>query len=715
EALSAIGEDQILGARAHNNRGNLHMQNGDLARARSDFDAVLDLLGSPEVDPNYDKARFNLAYVDQLSGDLVAAMRGIDEVEPRLSLLGPIYQATMQHTRGEILIGAGLLRRGEQQLAEAARAYGSRRLALFQGETEVVRARALLANDPRTARVVARQAARRFRARGSEVWALRAEAIATLAAVRRGGRSARLVEEADALLPGLRRERLFVDEALVQLHACRVLIRRGELDAARARLRRVRLADSAPIGLRLLHHEVHADLERARGQRARSFARLRAGLSELHAWQSSFGSLDLQSGVVGHGRQLAVDGLRMAVADGRPEVLFEWSERARALASRIIPVRPPADERVRAELSEARWLHAMNPDPRSAEGRRLVELQDSIRQHSWYGGGSGEVTEPISLTELQAALTPERALVAYVTTPERVVALVAVADSAKVHDLGPRDRLDGLLGGLFPDLDMAASDLPPPFGTTVRGELVARLSDVADVLVAPLLDAVGDRSLVLTPSAVLAGIPWGLLPGNGGRSVTVAPSATSWLAKQPTPLRLGTAGFVAGPRVARAEPEVAAASSLWPGSDRLVGEAATAEAVTALASRVDVLHVSAHGRHSAENPLFSGVELVDGPWFGYDIDQLAAVPDVVLLSACEVGRSQVRFGEELIGMTAAWQHAGVRWVIASAAAVNDDVAHDVLVDVHRGLATGLDPAAALAAALPPAGPDAPPAPFVAFC
>ena len=114
-------------------------------------------------------------------------------------------------------------------------------------------------------------------------------------------------------------------------------------------------------------------------------------------------------------------------------------------------------------------------------------------------------------------------------------------------------------------------------------------------------------------------------------------------------------------------------------------------------------------------PLFSGIELVDGPWFGYDIDQLAEVPDVVLLSACEVGRSQVRYGEELIGMTAAWQHAGVRSVIASAAAVNDDVAHDVLVAVHRGLVAGLDPAAALAAAQPPAGEDAPPAPFVSFC
>jgi CHAT domain-containing protein len=134
--------------------------------------------------------------------------------------------------------------------------------------------------------------------------------------------------------------------------------------------------------------------------------------------------------------------------------------------------------------------------------------------------------------------------------------------------------------------------------------------------------------------------------------------------------------------------------------------------VTELAGRVDVLHIAAHGRHSAENPLFSGLELADGSWFGYDIDQLPSVPQVVLLSACEVGRSSVRHGEELIGMTTAWLHAGVRWVIASAAAVNDEVAHDTLVAVHAGLRAGLDPAVALAAVEHRAG--AAPAPFVCF-
>jgi hypothetical protein len=65
-------------------------------------------------------------------------------------------------------------------------------------------------------------------------------------------------------------------------------------------------------------------------------------------------------------------------------------------------------------------------------------------------------------------------------------------------------------------------------------------------------------------------------------------------------------------------------------------------------------------------------------------------------------------------MTAAWLHAGSGCVMASAAAINDAVAHDVLVGVHRALASGLHPAAALARALAEVDPDGPPAPLVCF-
>ena len=39
-------------------------------------------------------------------------------------------------------------------------------------------------------------------------------------------------------------------------------------------------------------------------------------------------------------------------------------------------------------------LYAADPEPRSAEGRRLDQLRDHIREQSWYGDGGGRIGEP---------------------------------------------------------------------------------------------------------------------------------------------------------------------------------------------------------------------------------------------------------------------------------------------------------------------------------
>jgi len=128
------------------------------------------------------------------------------------------------------------------------------------------------------------------------------------------------------------------------------------------------------------------------------------------------------------------------------------------------------------------------------------------------------------------------------------------------------------------------------------------------------------------------------------------------------------------------------------------GASATVDAVADLAAASSVLHIAAHGRHASDNPLFSGLELADGALFGYDIDRIPRLPDTVVLSACEVGRSSVRWGEEALGMTRTWLHAGTRCVIAAPVVVADDVACELLGGVHAGLAAGESPAEALAAA-----------------
>jgi CHAT domain-containing protein len=135
---------------------------------------------------------------------------------------------------------------------------------------------------------------------------------------------------------------------------------------------------------------------------------------------------------------------------------------------------------------------------------------------------------------------------------------------------------------------------------------------------------------------------------------------------------------------------------MWPEARLLLGEEATSARVAALAEEVDVLHLAGHGRHTGENPLFSAVELVDGPWFGYDIDELRRTPSIVVLSACELGRVSVRSGEEAIGMSAAWLHAGARTVLSSPVLIADDVACDAMAAWHSLLATGTAPADALA-------------------
>ena len=714
ELTSAAGlvEEPILRARVALNAGNIHLQRGRVAAARDAFEtAVAEAADAPEVRA---KAQHNLGYTRLLAGDLVAALQLMEECAPVLATLGPVYQAAISQDRAEILLAAGMVEEGERALADAVRAYGARRLRQFQAEAELSHARTLLRIDPRRAAAVARRSAARFERRGSGTWALRARGLALIAEVSAGGRSARLSHEVDRLVPQLRRLGLADEAAAVALYGARVSVRRGDLPDAARRLRPLRLGEYAPVSTRLMRWEVRADLARARGARRRSLDDIRAGLAELHTWQASFGSLDLQSTLVRHGRQLAVDGLRMAVADGRPEALFEWSERARALIARVAPVRPVPDPVLSEELAELRLLLAQQPAPRSADARRVGRLRERVRQHAWYGTGEGMVVEPATLDDVQRRLARrDAAFMSYLTVEDVVWCLVVTADSAQVTQVAPLPAVLEVSGGLAADLDMLAVDLPGSLRDAVAAGLSHRMKRLDELVLGPARRLVGDRALVITPTASLAGMPWGMLPSLRGRSVVVPQSATRWVAARDVGLPGGRrVGFVAGPHVPRGEEEVRLGSASWSAARVLTGEAASTAAVTALADDTDVLHVSAHGHHVADNPLFSGIELVNGLWFGYDIDTVETPPHTVVLSACELGRVSVRGGEELVGMSAAWLHAGARTVIASPALVADDTACEVLAAFHVELAAGRGPAEALAVAAGTG--DLRPSPFVCY-
>ena len=224
-------------------------------------------------------------------------------------------------------------------------------------------------------------------------------------------------------------------------------------------------------------------------------------------------------------------------------------------------------------------------------------------------------------------------------------------------------------------------------------------------VVAPLLPALGRGGVVIVPAGALASVPWGMLPGLRGRPVTVCPSASSWLAARRAadaaagePDGPAVPVLVAGPDLQHALSEISQIAAGYPDCHPLVAAAATVDATLRALDGAPLAHLAAHGHHDRENVLFSRLDLADGPLMAYDIQQLAAAPKQVVLSSCDVGRTVVRPGEEILGFTAALLYVGTANVISSVTRVADSAAVGTMTVYHKLLATGARPAEALAQA-----------------
>ncbi|MCC2028522.1 CHAT domain-containing protein [Microbacterium sp. YMB-B2] len=649
------------------------------------------------------EARHNLGYAALLRGDLVEALDLMARSRPVIAAGSPVGAAMSDLDRAEVLRDAGLVDEAENLLETVAATFGAARMTQARAEAEYHLARSLLQHDPERARQIARTAARRFRRLGADSWAARGDAIRLDAELDAG--TAPPAADFAATAAELRRAGFPSEASAVRLSSALAATRRGDATPP------IRLSADAPVPLRLRAAEVRAARAGSRSRHAESRRHAAAGLDLLSGWQRSFGALDLQASLAMHGTRLVLAGLSAASHSRDPEVLFDWSERARHLSQQVAPVRPPHDDEHAADLGELRMLRAELTGQEWTTHPRVRLLRDRVREHQWTATGAGDTRPRITLEALRDELRQERrddartelgddagtAALSFVYSGDSMLCVVTTdADST----IGTLDRaaIGAATDGLRADLDVSASIRSGPMAAIVAQALDERMRRLDDLLLGPARPLLGDRRIVLTVPGILAGIPWAMLPTMAGRPFTIATSMSRWAQERHIPRGLTRAGLVAGPRVPRGAGEVQAAASVWGEVTVLAGNDARVDAVTALAADVDVLHIAAHGRHAADNPLFAGFELADGALFGYDVDLIPRVPDTVVLSACELGRSSVRWGEEALGMTRVWLHAGTRSVIAAPAVVADDVASDLLSAVHSGLAGGQSPAAALAAA-----------------
>jgi hypothetical protein len=211
-----------------------------------------------------------------------------------------------------------------------------------------------------------------------------------------------------------------------------------------------------------------------------------------------------------------------------------------------------------------------------------------------------------------------------------------------------------------------------------------------DALLGDAARALRDGPVVVSPTSRLLTAPWGLLPALSDVPFTVVPSAALWLRAQSTEARPGARVLIAGPGLESGGAEIPVLFERHPEAVLLRDGAATVERCLAALDGAAVAHIAAHGRFRQDSPMFSSLELDDGPVTVHDLERLGRAPYRLVLSACESGVVAPIGAGEMLGLASAMLSMGTAGIVSSVAAVNDSATAVVMLDVHRALDDGED-------------------------
>jgi len=230
----------------------------------------------------------------------------------------------------------------------------------------------------------------------------------------------------------------------------------------------------------------------------------------------------------------------------------------------------------------------------------------------------------------------------------------------------------------------------------------ARLAWLGDHLLAPLEAHLGAaRRVVVVPHAILHGVPFHALTTAGRPlldhvEVAVAPSL-SWRTsggRRSTAGRTVVIGY-GGPELPGVDAEVDAIVRLLPESIVLRHGEATIDAVRSAIQGASCVHLATHGTFRPGAPLQSGIRLADGWLSARALAQFDLRGAMVVLSACDTGRTVVDAGDELLGLQRGFWLAGARSIVMSLWPAVDEAAVTTMTALHTGVLEGLDDTAAI--------------------
>lgn len=708
--------DTLWEGRALNGRSMAHLALGDVDSAESDAAAAEELLAGIGQEFEAAQAVHNRALAAHQSGDLPRALALLDAVTERYAALGHM-SPELYVDHGHALLTAGLTDEAEslctsaldRDLAPIHRAEIVLLLALValaRGEADAAEQRADEAAQLFTTQLrqgwVDRARLLRLRARHLAdhpellPWTLDTSEAPPLSSRSSRGGGATLLRDADELVASMRSSHALDLPVALVLHGR--IARDAGLDdlgrdslAAAAESRR-----SGPPLSRAAGWLAAALLADQAGDRRALYSACRHGLDAVDEHRALLGDFELRALASGHGIEFARLAVSEAIRSGRPRDLWWWTERWRAAALNASFTRPddPGLQREVAALRDVtRRLDSPADEASQATLRaERARLEASIRRahHRMRAdaGGSFGVPQGVELHRVAEELGDD-VLVSIVNDRDTLHLLTVsrgrvgheeigtISQAAKEAEFA-RFALRRAASGRFVDLVATGARLQSallgPHAATVRR----------------LVDRSTSGRVVVVPPADLLTAPWALLPVLAHVTVSVSPSATQWLGARHARQESG-AGHVAlvtGPGLSTREAEVTHLRPVHRDAFVLPAEDATVSAALEALDGASLAHIAAHGTFRADAPLFSSLELADGPLTVHDLEQLRRPPRSLILSACDSGGAAPIGSHEALGLVSALLGMGSSDVLASVVPVNDQATLAVMADVHDVAARG---------------------------
>lgn len=682
--LERVGDHATIGV-LHLNRGVSTSYLGRYDEAADDFRIAAEVAHTERLVILAAMAAHNSGFLAGRRGRLAEALGRLADAQVWYeSLAGrPRQLPVLWSDRAEVLLSAGL--------ADDARIAASTavdQLESTDNHADLTEARLLLARaslaalDLDGARSAALRAADGFRWARRPAWVTLSCYVGRQAEYEQrrldGGSTGRLADRLERLGDSLAAHGWPVEARdAFSLAAMGLIAHDAERAAALvSRAGRIRVSGAAPFLARW--HHARALTAAGLGDHLGADRLVRSGVREVGAMVATTGSTEAALTGLRYAGELAQVGVDLALDRADAVAVAHAVERQRAVVSTLPRVGDGSGPPLATELAALRD----RPSP---------ESEHDLRQRAFLTPGRG-MASTMAWRQLRADLS-DRSVVFFVESRGALAAVVVDRRTTRVVALGPIDDMIRRIEFVHVALTSFAFS-PPDRIDRMRERLRRDVAQLDAALVEPLRLTTG--SVVVVPSPAVEAVLWPVLTSLGELDVSVAPSASAWLTARHRPAEeTGPIVLVAGPGLTAADREIAILAEQYPNATTLSGPAATVARVLEHLDGAQLVHIAAHGLLRADSPMFSHLELADGPLTIYDLERLRRPPHTIVLSACEAAAVRLYPSSGALGTARGLLSIGTSRVVAALLAVEDEATCDHMVDLHRRMLAGSGPSQAL--------------------